>query len=196
MTVYAQVAGVPLVTFDGPSGQGRSFVKADRLSGAVVMIDYSHHEIHDGNHYKAGFMDVTMDTNDVIDLLFVTPDTATHAHWALTAQSTGVATVELYEGTTATGGTAVTIWNRDRNSAKTAGVTVFHTPTVTDAGTKMSTRWIGGTGFRTDVSGEHRGDSEFILKQNTKYLVRATANTDSIKVAIGGDWYEHEATTD
>jgi len=191
-----EIAGQRFTTFDGASGQGRSFIKTDRMTNAVITIDYSHHEIHGGSHFKAGFQDSAMNTSETIEIMFVTPDTTKHAHWSLTAQSSGAATVEVYEGGTATGGTAVTIWNRNRNSDNTAGVTVFHTPSITADGTKMATKWIGGSGFRTDVSGEHRGDSEFILKQNTKYIVRATANADGIEVAIGGDWYEHEQATD
>lgn len=196
MANYAQISGVPIATFDGASGQGRSFVKTDRSTGAVITIDYAHHEIHDGSHFKGGYQDVTMNTNDVINLLLVTPNTTKYAHFTMTAQSSGAATVELYEGGTITGGTAVTIWNRDRNSTKVATVKLYHTPSITSDGTKMVTKWIGGTGFRADVSGAVRGDSEFILRKNTNYLIRATANANTIKVAIGADWYEHADATD
>jgi hypothetical protein len=55
----------------------------------------------------------------------------------------------------------------------------------------MVERYIGSEGFKEAISGEHRGDGEFVLKQNTIYLVRLTAVSDAIKGAIGGDWYEH-----
>lgn len=63
---------------------------------------------------------------------------------------------------------------------------------MTADGTKMVSRWIGSTGVGgADITGEHRGDAEFVLKQNTKYLIRGTANANGIKISIGGDWYEH-----
>jgi len=62
---------------------------------------------------------------------------------------------------------------------------------VTTDGTKMVTKYIGNEGFKEDVGGEARGNSEFMLMKNTKYLVRLTAISDGIVGAIGGDWYEH-----
>jgi len=175
--------------YDGSNWQD---IRIDASTHSLQTIDYAHHEIHAGSHFKAGLQDQSMATSDTLDLLFVTPDTTKWAHWTMTAQATGEVTVSLYEGaTTSSDGTAVTIWNRNRNSSNTPTVTVTHTPTVTSVGTKMTEKWIGSEGFKEDISGEHRGDSEFILKQNTKYLVRLTAVSDGIKAAVGGDWYEH-----
>ena len=66
----------------------------------------------------------------------------------------------------------------------------FHTPTVTSVGQKLEEYWFG-TGDKNPVGGLARGDSEIILKQNTKYLVRLTAEDNDMKGACGGDWYEH-----
>lgn len=164
----------------------------DSTTNANKTIDYSHYEIHAGSHFKAGYQDTTMDTDAVIELLFITPDSAKWAHWTLTAQTTGAGTVQVFRGPTVTAnGTAVTPLNRSENSLRTSDVSVYHTPTTTADGTKISERWIGSEGFRSNIGGEIRGSSEIILKQNTIYLVRATANADGIKMAIGGDWYEH-----
>ena len=130
----------------------------------------------------------------MINLLFVTPDSTIYAHWTLTAQTTGAAIVQIFEGTTASSnGTAVTRLNRNRNSTNTSTTLAFHTPTITADGTKMSEKYLGSEGFKESTGQGVRGDSEFILKRNTKYLVRCTAISDDIKCAIGGDWYEHEA---
>ena len=166
----------------------------DSTTEAIKTIDYAHHEIHEGNHFKSGYQDTSMAASDVINLLFVTPDTAVWGHWTLVGQSTGEAVIQVFEGTTVSGnGTAVARWNRNRNLAAVneSDILVFHTPTITGDGTKMSEKWIGGTGFKADVGGGTRGDSEYVLKQNTNYLVRLTAVGAGIKGAIGGDWYEH-----
>ena len=167
----------------------------DGVTTAFKTIDYAHHEIHEGKHFKAGFQDTSMATDDVINLLFITPDSETYAHWVLKGQSTGAVVIELYEApTTTANGTAVTVVNRDRNVVGTANTTlVYHTPTVTAVGTKLVEKWMGNEGFKESIGGEQRGDSELILKANTKYLVRLTAVSDGIKGAIGGDWYEHES---
>lgn len=164
----------------------------DASTESLEIIDYAHHEIHSGNHYKAGFMDVAMSSNDTVELLFVTPNTAQWAHWTLVGQSTGAVKIEVFEGTIASvNGTVVTSFNRNRNSSNTSSSIVYHTPTVTNDGTKMVTKYLGSEGFKEDTGGEGRGDSEFLLKQNTKYLVRLTALSTGIVGAIGGDWYEH-----
>ena len=167
-------------------------LRLDKSTNSIQVIDYAHHEIHAGSHFKAGFQDTSMATNDTITLLFVTPNTTKWAHWVLVGQATGSAIIQIYEDTTTSNdGTAVTRWNRNRNSLTDSTTLVYHTPTVTADGTKIVEKWIGSEGFKEDTGGEARGDSEFILKQNTKYLIRLTAVSNGIKGAIGGDWYEH-----
>jgi len=166
--------------------------EVDNSTHSMQTIEYSHHEIHAGSHYKAGFMNTDLDTDATVQLLFVTPNTTKWAHWTLTAQATGSAKIEVYEGTSVSAnGTAVTRWNRNRNSTNTSTTLVYHTPTVTTSGTKMITKYIGSEGFRSNIGGEHRGDSEFMLLQNTKYLLVLTAISDDIVGSVGGDWYEH-----
>ena len=177
------------------SGDGEvDDIRIDASTNSLQTIDYAHHEIHSGSHYKAGFGSITqiLDTDDTIELLFVTPDTTEYGHWTLTAQATAFAKIELFEDATATGGTAVTRWNRNRNSDNESSILAYHTPSVTVDGTKFSTKFIGGTGFKSDIGGETRGSSEIILKRNTKYLIRGTALADDMSIQIGGDWYEHE----
>lgn len=167
-------------------------VRIDPSTHSMQTIDYAHHEIHSGSHFKAGYQNIALDNNDTLDLLFVTPNTTKWAHFVMTAKATAKCSVAIYEGTTTSAdGTAVTIWNRNRNSIKTPTVVVTHTPTVTSVGTKMAEHWMGTDG-KDPQGGDARGDSEFMLKQNTKYLVRLTAEDNAMKGAIGGDWYEHE----
>jgi len=167
-------------------------IKIDSTTRTLQVIDYAHHEIHAGAHFKAGFQSLALDTDDTIELLFTTPDTAKWAHWVMTSQATGPVTIEVFEDTTVSNaGTPVTVFNRSRNSDNESVLTVTHTPTITGDGTKFATKWIGASGFKEQSGGDTRGDSEIILKKGTAYLIRLTANGDAIKAAIGGDWYEH-----
>ena len=169
--------------------------RIDATTHTLQTIDYAHHKINEGNHFKVGYQDTSMATGDTITLLFVTPDTTRWAHWTLIAHATGAVIVEVYEDTDSTGGTAVGVKNRNRNVSGGNTTLVYHTPTVTTDGTKIIEKWVGSEGFKEDVGGDSRGNSELILKQNTKYLIRLTAVSDSIKGAIGGDWYEHTDKT-
>ena len=164
----------------------------DPMTYASVTIDSANKKTHDGKHFKTGYQDTPMAENDTITMLFVTPNTTEWAHWTLTAQTTGAAKVEIFEGTVASAnGTATTILNRNRNSSIVSSTLAFHTPTVTTDGTKLSSRWIGSEGWRSEIGGGFTASHHFLLKQNAKYLVRMTAISDGIVGAIGGDWYEH-----
>jgi len=193
---FSCFAQLPVRVVGSASGTNAS-LQLDASTYALETIDYAHHEIHAGSHFKAGYQDASMATGDTISLVFVTPNTTEYAHWTLTSQATGEAIIQIFEGCTATdSGTAVTVWNRNRNSSHANTTLVGHTPTLgtpiaTARGTKFSEQWIGGSGFKESVSGSFRGDSEIVLKANTKYLIYGIAVGDGIKVAIGGDWYEH-----
>ena len=39
--------------------------------------------------------------------------------------------------------------------------------------------------------GEARALHEWVLKQNTKYLLRITSHTDANVISVSFDWYEH-----
>jgi hypothetical protein len=164
------------------------------IDGEVMTIDIAHEKIHEGVHYKTGFQDITMNVDDTITLLFVTPNTSTQMHYTLTSQTTGEAIIYFYEGTvTSSDGTLSTSYNRNRNSLNLSSLLVYKTPTVTTDGMKLSEKWVGSEVFKGDIGGDVRGNSEFILKEDTKYLIRLTAVSDGMKGAIGGDWYEHES---
>ncbi|KKL05878.1 hypothetical protein LCGC14_2601610, partial [marine sediment metagenome] len=104
----------------------------------------------------------------------------------------------LVEGSAHTGGTAMLEVNRNRNSATTAGTTVTHTPGGS-AGTptQMFSCQFGipqAGGGRGGGGGAQVGRAEYMLKQNTKYLLTVTAlsaNDNNICVSI--DWYEHQS---
>ena len=175
------------------SGSGEiDDVRIDATTNSLQIIDYAHHEIHSGSHYKQGYRDTTLDDTDTMALVFTTPNTTEWMHWTLTSQTTGPATIQVFRSPTLSAeGTALTPFNRNENSANTSNMVVRHTPTITSNGTKLAEKWVGSAGFKEDSGGSARGDSEIILQQNTQYLVLLTAEADDMKGAIGGDWYEH-----
>jgi hypothetical protein len=83
--------------------------------------------------------------------------------------------------------------NRNQNSENTSGLTICHTPGGSEAAAAMLTQYVGAA----TVSGKAAGggnatnEAEFILKQNTAYLIRGTSRADGNSVSIILDWYEH-----
>ena len=156
---------------------------------SICTIDFAHCEIHEGESFTASHKaDVANGAN--LDLLIVTPNTDVEAHFTYELDVEAETEISLYEAVTATAGTAVAAYNRDRNSANAATVVVTHTPTGITEGTTLIRSFHLGSG--KSFGGGERAVHEFILKKNTKYLFRLTnATTSANYMAVKLDWYEH-----
>lgn len=164
----------------------------DDETGAAVMIDTVHHEVHEGEMFHAGYSVASVSNAASVDLLITTG--AGDAHTVFDVFAGGQATVYLYEAPTVIGGTGLTEYNMKRASAITTTVAVAHTPTVTDTGTiaLVAGRILpGGTSAQTRVGGGIRSGTEWILKPNTSYLLRSTNTSGSaIAINVTAEWYE------
>jgi hypothetical protein len=164
---------------------------ADVVSNIPVVIDYEHHQVHEGEAYIVQYVDLALDTNTIkfgINVPTFTPADASRCpHLEIFCDVyNGSARIDLYESAAITGGTLITSYNRERNSAITAGTTILHTVTSV-TGTLLKSFFAGGG---TRASGSARSEVEMILKSNTKYRVDVTglvAGTDAI---IRFLWYE------
>jgi hypothetical protein len=97
--------------------------------------------------------------------------------------------VEIYEGATlSNNGTALTTYNRDRNSATVGSTLFYHTPTVTATGTLIlgSIHPVGTDALSLMSDYDHH----LILKANTKYLIRMASTSGSNSYTMLYDWYE------
>lgn len=91
----------------------------------------------------------------------------------------GAARIDLYEGATYTGGSAVTCYNRERNFSA-APATVIKSGITSTNGTLIESFYTGAWSRQADAN---RSGSEFILKSGTTYRVDVTglsAGTDAI----------------
>jgi len=162
--------------------------------GALTVIDAPHYEIHEGEAYFAVYS-ALKDSTATAEVRIATPDTTTWAHMVIEIDAALAATAELWEATTKTdaSGNRITPMNRNRNSAGTSGLTICHTPTGTESAGAALTQYIGATslGGRVEEGGGASSRHEFILKQNTAYLIRATSRADGNALSIILDWYEH-----
>jgi len=134
----------------------------DTTTSVRTFIDFAHHEIHEGDAFTASYRaDVGNGAN--LDLLIVTPNTTKWAHLTYELDVGAETDMLIYEAPTATAGDAVVAYNRDRNSATTATVTVTSTPTGITTGTTIIRAYHLGTG--KSFGGGARDVHEFILKQ-------------------------------
>jgi len=166
--------------------------KFDAATNAVVRISDAHKETHDGNHFVVSEVNSLDDTN-TREYLVTTPNTTKWSHFMLTVIGSLDTKIDVYEDTTKTGGTGLTEHNRNRNSSTTATTTVAHTPSGAGDGTLIFTMRFGHDTLSTALGGivdTSRGENEWVLKQNAKYLIRITSNTDGNNITSILNWYE------
>ena len=170
-------------------------VRIDASTNTLQTIDYSHHEIHAGSHFTYTEYDGDLDNLAVIEILITTPDTTKWAHMIAAITGALSTTVEFYETCTHTAGAAKTAYNNNRNSA-TANTTTLAVSNDDNAdGTPIYSVQFGistgGGASGVSGGGSLRADGEYMLKQNTKYLLRVTSNADNNVVSVMLGWYEH-----
>lgn len=143
--------------------------------GAPVVIDIDHHEVHCGDSYMATrTVDLGNGATDTI-IINVPNEDVKRYHMTFAVTSELEVNFDLYEGaTTVADGTALTQFNRNRNSSNTTALTTFHTPNTPAGGTLIETlHWGSGR----SAGGDTRGSREIPLKNNTKYRVVVTNST-------------------
>lgn len=159
----------------------------DATTKANVAIDYVHHEIHNGNVYKVDD-DATLVDEATRELLLITANTTKWIHLLIKRRGTGETKMELFEDpTSSANGTAKTIVQKNRNSSNVPSMLVYHTPTVSVDGTLLSKK-LFGEGKKE--GGEDRSSDEWILKQNSKYLIKTTSAAADNITSIELVWYE------
>ena len=153
----------------------------DRLTGAVITIEYPHHEIHDGNMFAVTHSDATVANSANHDLQVTVG--AKELHFTMFISVSGAGTVTLTEAHTSTGGTGITAYNMCRSSANTTTATWVHTPGSVSGGTVLFTRYLaGGEGPRSGGTASRAG-IEWNLKAGTKYLIRWNNTSGAEKIA-------------
>jgi hypothetical protein len=161
----------------------------DPIHNIPVVMDFEHHQIHEGETYKAEYADTGLDTNTVkfgfTAGSYSNQINAPHMVVGVDIYN-GAALVQIYEGGTIAGGTALSIYNRNRASTETPTSSVKVGITSTN-GTLIDSFYVGA-GKGNAASG--RPASEWVLKSQTIYRVDVTGqavNTDSI---TSFNWYE------
>jgi hypothetical protein len=177
------------------SGSGETDdVRIDGATNSLNTVDYSHHEIHSGNHYFiAGFQEVGEDVS--IDFGITTPDTDVTAHVTTLINGTSEIEIYIYEDSVFTVGTPVIPVNNNRNSLNTSDMAIVIGPTISDLGTELSAQSSGkaGTTPQKAVGGLNTRENEINLKRNTKYIFQTISRDSANILSFRADWYEHIA---
>lgn len=173
----------------------------DKISGAGVVIDTDHNRIHDGHYYGVSFVDLVFAASAVFDMRISTGADTPHMKFG-PACSASFRT-QLYEAASLSVGSALTIFNRNRNSdrvSKMAAITTAPTvggvgtliyDTINSAGPKNGVAVSGGPYSSPDSI--MNAQQERILKPNTEYLLRVTnVRTAEELLAVSLAWYEDD----
>jgi hypothetical protein len=168
----------------------------DAATETLQTIEYEHHEIHSGSHYfVVGYQDLAI--NNVLQFTWQMPDTTKWIHWIWNIITESETLWQIYEGGTITTPltTLATPYNNNRNSANTSDTVMRyekHT-NLAAANTKVTPSALvleaGISGAGKDLGASVRS-SELVMKQNTLYVLRATA-TAAGYINFNMQWYEH-----
>jgi hypothetical protein len=158
----------------------------------VIMVDVNHQRNHDGRAwfaYKVYPDSAKLADGASIDIVLAAAS-GVIPHMTIYALCLGDAELYIYEGTSATGGTAFTPINRNRNYTTSSQVAMIINPTVTTLGTQIDAQILpGGAGKK--AGGGTAGSLEYVLKPLTNYLFRLTnVNGTAHAASLQLEWYE------
>lgn len=172
-------------------------------------LNLEHHEVHAGDHYTAFIVDEVMSDGEVIVIDFKTPNTNKVVHLITIFTATIAGHIDILEAGTWTRGSisTINIINSNRNSSNTSGILQNGAQTVFTANSKLHGVFaaLQSLANTTNVfqqfllaaggakeGGKDRGTEEVVLKKNTTYVIRFTADGNSNGGAIRLSWYEHQ----
>lgn len=177
--------------YQAPNYNARAF-EIDPGNG-LVTIDAAHHEQHEGYGFTFTDGPTTLASSGTRTILVAVGVGGIHFVPQIDASLSGI--WHIYEGPTCSAnGTAVTVFNRFRSSLNASTTTVYHTPTCTADGTQIEAGNVGSGGASNRLGGSSGTRYEFLLTPAQKYLVRFTADSNSTRTFMGGEWYQmHDA---
>jgi hypothetical protein len=180
--------------------------KVDAVGGALIGIDYAHHEIHEADGFSCIAVDTSMANNDTLVLAWSVPAVdPKRFHMMFEWASKASAHVELIEDATwdHNTGSQAPVYNHHRETASSSVVEEDSTgafaannalvlnPTTFSAaaGTVLESDYAWTS--QSQKGNKSRGDNEWILADDTLYGLRLTADAATNAGWIKLFWYEH-----
>ena len=157
-----------------------------------IIVDVNHQRNHDGRAWYAYSMypvSAPLADGSSIDIVMASA-AGIFPHMTVDALCLGDAEFYIYENPVATGGTAFTPINRNRNYTTSSQVAMIINPTVSVLGTQIDAQILpGGSGKK--AAGGTSGSLEYVLKPLTNYLFRLTnVNGTAHAAHLALEWYE------
>jgi hypothetical protein len=161
----------------------------DVISYIPVIMDFEHHQIHEGETYKATYDEGVVGTGltkySIAVSAFSTGIMAPHMVVGCDIYS-GAAKINLYKSATISGGTQLTCYNRNNQSSSTPTTVIKHSVSSSD-GTLIDS-FLVGQGLRE--AGSSRAQSEWVLSSNTNYRVDMQGVVAGTSAIVHFNFYE------
>jgi len=166
----------------------------DLKSGlSIENITHSQAHIHEGIRYAATDYDASIDETSGAEKIWMitTPDTTARVHLEWDVGVDNEALIELRENpTVVSAGTAIIVYNKDRNSTNSATTLVYKDVGVSyGTGTPLVYLKTGAAGQKEHVGGEG-WSGNWILKQNEDYVIVVTPNNAATGASMIMKWDE------
>ena len=193
-----------IVKLAGGRDDATRVARIDPSTNSLQVIEYEHHEVHDGNMFRVGYNVDSVDDNGTMSICFKTPTGTNETHMLIQVRSDKEVQYGLFEGATwiTSTGTAVVPYDQNRVTANTsvclgdasgsfvAGV-MNANPDGLTGGTNVHPDHMGSA---QKSGGDTRGD-EIVLANNTQYAVMVTAEAAASDVTINLLYYHHTPIT-
>jgi len=164
-----------------------------RIEGdAIRTIEYAHVAIHDDKFVIASDYFDDLDIASPRNYVIVPPTgKEIHVTWKITADAPVL--LEIYKGAAITdNGTSVLNFRPNLWSNKTAE-SMYHTPTISEAGTLVWKELLGGGaggGPVAPIGGSTSGGEEIIVPNDQVLVLKVTATANDTKISVTAQYYE------
>lgn len=138
--------------------------------------------IQRGTMFSIGLYDGALAAGDSIDVSIDTPST-NYSHITFTASLSGEGEMNMYEGSSVSGGTPITLYNHKRHSTRTFAGTAVSGPTINSTGTLLHQSLLPGGSQAGGAGSSVPFLDEWVLKQNENYLLRCFNRTNQAILA-------------
>jgi hypothetical protein len=175
--------------------------KVDGMAGALIGIDYHHHEIHEGDAFTA---EVHTTGGTLVNIAFATPAGTKRAHMTFSFSTESKAHLEVLEGATWTTNTGTVYAPVNQLRVAVPGASILledktATPAYTANGVLLNATLVGaGTTIREIYSfvnklagGALATREELVLRPDETYIIRVTSDDGSKGLQLRLEWYEH-----
>lgn len=160
-------------------------------ANALSIINVEHTRVHEGLSF--GFHhEFTGVSGSATRNILINTHSDEELHILFNISSNESCQIELFENTTVSdNGNALTANNKKRSSNIAPQSSIFHSATVSSAGTRIDLETIygGGVGAGT-FGGTHDFASEWVLNGGLSYLLRLTnISSSTARITANGDFY-------